>query len=77
MDRTNEQRAESAFRTLQVYLQRGDGDEGDMEASIVDLVSDLLHLGEQYGFDAEYVTRVALSHFNAEQSEVAAQRVEP
>ncbi len=61
-ERTNEDRAEIAYRVALVYGQWS-GSEGDVEASIIDLMADLLHLCDQYGLEQSYAQAMALEHF--------------
>ena len=51
-----------------VYAQYA-GDPEDTEANIIDLVTDLLHLCDQYGLEQDYVERCARHHYNAEKHE--------
>ena len=58
---TNEQRAERAYRAVLAY-----SDDQDIEAGIIDLATDLLHLAPQYGLDMDDVQRISRHHYNAE-----------
>lgn len=46
-------------------------DSGDLENAICDLITDLLHLADQQGFDADEVLRSATFHYEAEKYEEA------
>lgn len=65
----NEERADRAHRVLDIYEQRGGGDPDDHDASITDLIADLLHLAELHFGGAQDVHRIAWSHFAAESRE--------
>jgi hypothetical protein len=62
----NERRAEIAFRTVLAYQSYKGEDMDDTETGIVDLIADLLHLGEQYGLDADTIERISRMHYDAE-----------
>lgn len=65
---TNDERAARAFRLALIYAHdAGPGE--DIEAAIIDLSADLLHLCGQYGYEPEDLQRIALSHFRAEASD--------
>ena len=63
--RTNENRADDAYRTMLVWRQRT-GRAECWEEDIRDLIADLLHLSVQYGLDPEHECQMALTHFAAE-----------
>lgn len=63
---TNEKRAELAFRTVLAFQSYGGGDPDDIEASIIDLATNLLHLAEQYGLESDDLQRTSRHHFNDE-----------
>lgn len=66
---TNEERAEKAYRTL---INAGfDVHPQEMDASITDLVADLLHLAHQYDIEPDYITHTAQMHYQAEVEEEA------
>ena len=67
-ERTNEDRCETAYRTVMVYAQYS-GEEHDVETNIIDLMADLLHLCDQYGLEQSYVTDMALAHYDSEMKE--------
>lgn len=58
----NESRADHARKALKAYPGR---DEHDLEASITDLICDLLHLAKAEGIDEEVVDR-AVEHYVVE-----------
>jgi hypothetical protein len=67
----NERRAEYAFRIV-LHYQQLRGDQDDMEGSIVDLMTDLLHLSDQYGTDIDYLQRVARDNYDSERDVIIA-----
>jgi formylmethanofuran dehydrogenase subunit E len=66
MTTTNAERAQRAETALAGYTG---GDPDDFQTTIIDLVTDLLHLAHENGFDVEPVTDMALTHFKAEWDE--------
>lgn len=63
-----ETRIEYAQNALGTYLDmKGENRDGD--ASIVDLVADLLHMAKSEGHDPEAIIRMATTHVEAEESE--------
>ena len=60
---TNEERAQRGKKCLLVYEAC---QEDDPTSSIVDLVTDLLHLAHQNDIELDYVTRMAQLHYNEE-----------
>ncbi len=70
-DPSNEDRAASALAALESQEKyHGAWPEG-LGDSIVDLVSDLLHLAHQNDIEPDYVIRMAQTHFDAEIEEEA------
>ena len=63
-----EERAERAECALLCYPG---GDPEDLDATIVDLVTDLLHLAHRNDIEPDYVTRMAQEHYDAELEEEA------
>jgi hypothetical protein len=59
---TNKERAASALQAIEAVTKYDPYDPD----SIVDLVTDLLHLAQQVGTDPEYVIRTAKIHYDAE-----------
>jgi len=59
------ERQERAYRLALIYAHMS-GEGEDIEAAIIDLSADLLHLCGQYGFEADELQRIALSHYTAE-----------
>ncbi len=70
-DRTNEERAASALAALGSQEKYHDVWPEGLGDSIVDLVSDLLHLAHQNDIEPDYVIRMAQTHFDAEVEEEA------
>jgi hypothetical protein len=66
----NEQRAERAYRTLLVYAQRADSE--DTEENMTDLLTDLRHLGDQYGVEWDAMIDRVQRHYNDETREAIA-----
>lgn len=63
-----EERQEGAYGLLLIYQQRG-GDDDNLTA-IGDLITDLLHLGDQYGMtDADWMMNRAIDHYSNERFE--------
>lgn len=54
----NEKRAERAYRALQAY-----GMAGDVEEAATDLLTDLRHLGDQYGWTLDELACVSADHY--------------
>ena len=66
-----ETRIGHAENALAMYLEsKGEARDGD--ASIVDLVADLLHMAKSEGHDPEAIVRMAVSHVEAETDEARA-----
>lgn len=63
----NKQRAERAFRTVLHYQQILEKNE--ISASVQDLLTDLMHLSDEYNFDLEEVMIDARSNYDAEKEE--------
>ena len=63
-----ETRIGHAENALATYLE-SKGEERDGDASIVDLVADLLHMAVSNGYDPEAIVRMATSHVDAESME--------
>lgn len=64
--RTNEQRAQRAFRAILAsgYL------EGDEEEAVTDLLTDLRHMGDQhYGWTLDELVERSRMHYDAEAAE--------
>jgi hypothetical protein len=70
-DPTNEERAASAMAALESQEKYHDTWPEGLSESIVDLVSDLLHLAHQNGIEPDYIIRMAQTHFDAEVEEEA------
>jgi membrane-bound ClpP family serine protease len=66
-----ETRIGHAGNALAAYLE-SKGEDRDGDASIVDLVADLLHMAKAEGHDPEAVLRMATSHVEAETQEAVA-----
>lgn len=63
-----EKRQERAYRLLLTFQQRG-GDDDNLTA-IGDLLTDLLHLADQYGMiDPQHFIERALGHYHSERTE--------
>lgn len=62
----NDERAERAACALLFYPG---GDPDDLAATIVDLVTDLMHLARRNDIDPDYVNLVAQDHYDAEVKE--------
>jgi hypothetical protein len=62
----NAERAQRAETALAGYTG---SDPDDFQATIIDLVTDLLHLAHDNDFDPEQITDMALTHFKAEWGE--------
>ena len=67
---TNEERAEIGRRAL-VMIEFDVVPLEDLSASIVDLVTNLLHLAHQNDIEPDYVIHTATMHFDAEVEEEA------
>ena len=65
---TNEERAQRAEVALAAYPG---GDPEDLTATIVDLVTDLMHLAHQNDIEPDYVAHVSVDHYDAEVREEA------
>lgn len=61
MMRTNEQRADRAFRAVMAY-----GIEGDDEEAVTDLLVDLRHLSDQYGWTLDELVERSRGHYEHE-----------
>jgi hypothetical protein len=57
----NENRADRAYRTLLAY-----GIEGDEGEAVTDLLTDLRHLSDQYGWTLDELTERSRGHYQAE-----------
>ena len=57
----NERRAERAYRALLAY-----GIEGDEEEAVTDLLTDLRHLSDQYGWTVDLLADRSRMHYEAE-----------
>ncbi len=68
---TNEERAASALAALESQEKYQDAWPEGLGDSIVDLVSDLLHLAHQNDIEPYYIIRMAQTHFDAEVEEEA------
>jgi hypothetical protein len=64
--RTNEERAESAYRALGYYSQKAHGGEDYQDYHISDLLGDLHHLADAMGEDWDSLLESAAMHYNAE-----------
>ena len=60
----NEKRAERAYRVLLAY-----GIEGDEEEAVTDLLTDLRHMSDQYGWTLDELARVSADHYYHETRE--------
>ena len=56
--RTNKQRADRAHRAMLCY-----GIEGDIEEAVTDLLTDLRHLSDQYGWTLDELVRISADHY--------------
>jgi hypothetical protein len=65
LEPTKEQRCDRAYRVALIYAH--DQNHEDIESAIIDLTTDLLHLADQYGLEQDYLQRVSLEHYRAEQ----------
>ncbi len=70
-DPTNEHRAASAMAALESQEKYRDAWPEGLGDSIVDLVSDLLHLARENDIEPDYIIRTAQTHFDAEVAEEA------
>ncbi len=70
-DPSNEERAASALAAMESQEKYHDAWPEGLGDSIVDLVSDLLHLAHQNDIEPDYVIRMAQTHFDAEIEEEA------
>lgn len=63
---TGAPRLTAAQAALNAYRQAKGHD--DVSSDLIDLVTDLLHLNDDYGgaYDADDITRIALMHYNEE-----------
>ena len=64
----NIDREKRAGEALQAYPG---GDPEDISSTLVDLVTDLLHLAKSLDIEPDYVIRMAQEHFDAEVEEEA------
>ena len=66
--RTNEERAEDAYRVLLTYLQRTDQQGEPIDTTAIDLITDLAHLYDQCssGKTGLSALSVAMDHYTAE-----------
>lgn len=60
----NERRRERAYRTILAY-----GMEGDEEEAVTDLLTDLRHLSEQYGWTLDDLVSRSQDHYDHEIAE--------
>ncbi|MDV6975316.1 hypothetical protein [Mycobacterium intracellulare] len=60
----NEKRAERAFRAVLAY-----GIEGDEEEAVTDLLTDLRHMSDQYGWTLDELVERSRGHYEFEISE--------
>ncbi len=65
---TNKQYAQRAEAALAAYPNC---EENDLSESIVDLMTDLLHLAHQHDIEPDYVIHTATMHFDTEVKEEA------
>ena len=65
---TNKERAERAETAIAAYPG---GDPEDLTATIVDLVTDLMHLAHQNDIEPDYVAQTSADHYDAEVKEEA------
>jgi len=70
-DPTNEERAASAMAALESQEKYHDAWPEGLSESIVDLVSDLLHLARENDIEPDYIVSMAQTHFDAEIEEEA------
>jgi hypothetical protein len=70
---TNTERAEHAGAAIAEYLSmKGEPhDQPAEEHEISDLICDLLHHGDRFGFDHDNIISQALMHYEAEKQEAA------
>jgi hypothetical protein len=66
---TNEERAASAMAALESQEKYQDAWPEGLGDSIVDLVSDLLHLARENDIEPDYIISMAQMHFDAEVEE--------
>jgi hypothetical protein len=66
---TNEERAASAMKALESQEKYHDAWPDGLDDSIVDLVSDLLHLARENDIEPDYIIRMAQTHFDSEVDE--------
>jgi hypothetical protein len=57
----NDRRTERAYRTVLAY-----GIEGDVEEAVTDLLTDLRHLSQQYGWTLDELVERSNMHYEAE-----------
>jgi hypothetical protein len=62
--------AANANVAISAYLAAGNGDINDFEATVVDLVTDLLHWAKGASIDTSLVIQRALDHFGFEREAV-------
>lgn len=70
-DPTNEERAASAMKALLSQEKYHDDWPEGLDASIVDLVSDLLHLARRNDIEPDCIISMAQLHYDAEVEEEA------
>jgi hypothetical protein len=63
----NGMRARRGMEALGPYSEdHGDGLRVDAEATVIDLVTDVLHAADNYGVDARRVIRMAIANYEGE-----------
>lgn len=65
MEPTNRSRTEIIYRTMLVYAQYKDA-ECDTEELVINLLTDLRHYCDEYGFDLGQLDRIAHQHYLTE-----------
>ena len=63
---TNDERADRGALALLAYAKNRQDDESWDATTIIDLMTDLMHLSEQAEFDVKQIVRVAENHYSAE-----------
>jgi hypothetical protein len=62
----NAERASRGARALDYYSQGAGYDQGDREAFVTDLMTDLLHYCDAHGIDPEVMAERVQRHYKAE-----------
>lgn len=65
-----EERQEMTYRYVILTYQRQNGGDDDTLVAIQDMITNLLHLGDQYGMiEARNICEAAIGHYEAERAE--------